>query len=121
MTTPEFKLCDAYLRLEKKLLKSYPQAKDSFQKKYDAIIQNPEIGDAIPGFSAYGVRKTRIGAPCLRMGQSDGFRLIYMVGPTKVIPVFIYKKGKPEREDKIRAKIAELLEEIFAELESEQT
>jgi mRNA-degrading endonuclease RelE of RelBE toxin-antitoxin system len=57
-----------------KLLKQY-LTDDDYVELQNALIQNPEAGDVIPGSG--GVRKLRWGAP--GRGKRGGYRVIYFL------------------------------------------
>lgn len=100
-------------------LSSYPLAADDVKCAIRELTTAPERGAIIPGLAAT-LRKLRIPLKRYSIGKSHGLRLLYIVRnqPAAVIPVYIYKKGRPQKESDVRENVRGALKAVHDELQA---
>ncbi len=105
-------------RLLKDILKKFIKSKQTILVLLASLSLRPSGGDRIPGFAPFDLRKVRFGLPEYRIGKSGGLRVIYMVHPSRVIPLFIsiYFKGDYRSEHDVVALVKSNLKEILETL-----
>lgn len=106
---------DAFERQLRKLFKKYPNSQHHTEQQLNKLQRTPRRGDKFPGFGGMQVRKWRIAVPTYRMGKSNGFRLVFVVGPRKVLPLLIYKKGDLSEQEIIKS-ARQALKDVLQEL-----
>ncbi len=108
----------AYLRYEKSLLKKYPQAKRDILRAKKKILKRPVRGVVYRGLNKMALRKIRVAIRVLRISPRKGLRLFYFYSEkkNKTVPIFIFKKGRPQTEGKVMALFNQALNEVIDEL-----
>ena len=102
-----------YLNAFNKQLESikskFKKSADHITKTIEALEGNPLVGDRMPGYGEFHLRKLRIGLPQYNIGKRGGLRLcfIYKVETGKITPFRIYFKGdkkelKPEKKHMLK-------------------
>lgn len=111
---------DAYLRYEKSLLKKYPQARKDIVKAKSQIIRKPAGGVVYRGLNTMPLRKVRVAISMLRISARKGLRLFYFYSEkkNKAVPIFIFKKGRPQTEGQVMKLFSHAVDEVVAELKN---
>lgn len=106
----------------KKVVKSYPKSEKSIVAFIDGLGVNPTQGDRYPGFGDLYVQKTRFKLKAYGIGQRGGLRLIWLYSEEKetVVPLSIYKKGRPSSEDQIKKLVLNVISDIAKEMQTAQ-
>ncbi|WP_320008496.1 hypothetical protein [Maridesulfovibrio sp.] len=109
---------EAYLRYERSLLKKYPQAEYDIKRAKKKIIRSPCRGVVYRGRNKIALRKIRISIRILRISSRKGLRLFYFFSEkkNKAVPIFIFKKGRPQTEGQVMKLFNRAVKEVVAEL-----
>ncbi|WP_319760208.1 hypothetical protein [Maridesulfovibrio sp.] len=109
---------NAYLRYEKHLLKKYPQAKRDIKRAKKKILKRPTRGVVYRGSGKIALRKIRVSIRILRISPRKGLRLFYFYSEkkNKAVPIFIFKKGRPQTEGQVMKLFNRAVNEVVAEL-----
>lgn len=109
---------DAYLRYEKSLLKKYPQAQRDIKRAKKKILRRPSRGVVYRGRNKIALRKIRISIRILRISPRKGLRLFYFYSEekNKAVPIFIFKKGRPQTEGQVMKLFNRAINEVVEEL-----
>jgi hypothetical protein len=101
----------------KKTLKKYPKSLSDIESKVKEIIKTLP-GDKCTLYSPHEVKKVRFELRAYRIGKRRGLRLLYLVltGKKKLVPVYIYKKGKPKTEKEVEKEATKNILAIFKEI-----
>ncbi|WP_319779489.1 hypothetical protein [Maridesulfovibrio sp.] len=112
---------DAYLRYEKSLLKKYPQAERDISRAKKKIIKRPARGVVYRGLNKIALRKVRVAIRILRISPRKGLRLFYFYSEkkNKAVPIFIFKKGRPQTEGQVMKLFNRAVNEVVKELKNE--
>lgn len=109
-------LTDAFERVRRRVIKSYPFAANDVSTSLAVIADRPEIAPVCPGFAPFTIRKQRVAMREYKIPERKGLRLIYMVSDGAVVPVHLYKKGHPPQEHQVVAEVKAQLRAIIEEL-----
>jgi len=113
----QLKLTKSFKLFLGRVIKKYPNSQNSINSFLSNLCKSPHQGDIYPGFSSpFTIRKVRIALKEYKISQRRGLRLIYGVKGNKIIPIFIYKKGHPPRENQVKKQIINALKDIVKEL-----
>jgi len=103
------------------IIKKYPNSQNSIESFLSNLCKSPHQGDVYPGFSSpFTIRKVRIALKEYKIGQQKGLRLIYGIKEDKIIPIFIYKKGKLSNEYRVKKQVITALKAIIKELQERE-
>ncbi|WP_320170551.1 hypothetical protein [Maridesulfovibrio sp.] len=110
----------AYLRYEKNLLKKYPQAEKDITKAKKQILRRPDRGVVYRGLNTLALRKVRVAISMLRISARKGLRLFYFYSEKKdkAVPIYIFKKGRPQTEGQVMKLFSRAVDEVVEELKS---
>jgi len=98
-------------RAVKRLAKKYRHVKQDLRGLVGVLVENPFVGDAIPGF-AHEVWKIRLASSDMHSGKRSGYRVIYAVDQESEVCYLLFVYAKPERGDMTAGEIEVLLEEL---------
>lgn len=106
----------------KKVIKSFPKSKKDISAFIDGLCENPTQGDRYPGFGELHVQKIRVKLKAYGIGQRGGLRIIWLYSEEKeiVVPLSIYKKGRPSSEDQIKKLVLNVIKDIAKEMQTAQ-
>lgn len=115
---PKLQETSAYLKYERNLLKRYPQAKKDIARAKRSILKRPNKGVVYKGLNQKALRKVRVAISVLRISARKGLRLFYFHSEkkNKTVPIFIFKKGRPQTEGKVMALFNQAMNEVISEL-----
>ncbi|WP_320175357.1 hypothetical protein [Maridesulfovibrio sp.] len=111
---------EAYLRYERTLLKKYPQAQNDINRAKKKILRRPSRGVVYRGLNKIALRKVRVAIRILRISPRKGLRLFYLYSEkkNKAVPIFIFKKGRPQTEGQVMKLFNRAINEVVAELKN---
>lgn len=119
MASFRLKQTKPFERTKKAALKKYPRSEQEVETSLDELKTAPDVGDPYPGFGAVAVRKVRIALKEYNISARNGLRLIFMVAKETVVPIYMYKKGRPPQEKDVLRKAKDQLKEILSVLKTE--
>lgn len=116
----ENRFCPTFLALFENIISLFPKSKEDIKKDILIALKN-RLGDSIPRFPGYTLKKQRIGLKAYNEGKSKGLRFIFLFleEKTSLIPIHLYKKGY-KQEHKIVKKIRTNLKKILDELKNKE-
>jgi hypothetical protein len=114
----EVRRTSTFLRWFDKTLCGYKNSIGATNKTIDSLAENPNQGDSVPGFQQHSARKMRMALKAYSIGKSKGLRLWYLVSDEKqcVIPVYIHKKGEPQKETDVVDNFKSALRGVLSDL-----
>lgn len=117
---PKLQETCAYLRYERNLLKKYPQAEKDIARAKKLIMKKPARGVVYRGLNRVALRKVRVAISILRISARKGLRLFYFYSEKKdkTVPIFIFKKGRPQTEGKVMEMFNRAVNEVISELKN---
>ena len=110
-------ICPTFRKNYKTLLKKYPLSKKEIDNLVLSLKLNPK-GCIYPNLIINNIAKIRIPLKKYKIGRRKGLRLIFWIHKSKqkIVPIYIYKKGRLKKEQNVITKIKENLTPIIEEL-----
>lgn len=107
----------SFKRSLKRLKKKYPHVKEDIEEVVQLLVQFPDVGSSIPGYS-HKIWKVRAKCRDIKKGKRAGYRVIYFWERGKEIIYLLFVYIKHEKADVSKDEIEKLLQDLQNDLES---